>query len=203
MAHQWLTLAPPVGVDRHGDYRCHADDAPALAHLEVRGVEPHIGPLAGERPVEELADPLVDILAQLRDRALGDAREPHGLHQFVHPARGDPADPRLLNDRHERLFRSPAWLEEAGKVRALPQLRHPQVQRAQTGIESALSIPVSVGRASLGALVAPGTDDALDVGLHDQLKHRLGDGAEEIAIVLLLKQLGEAHSGLGHRGFLR
>ena len=60
--------------------------AAALAHLEVGRVEPEIGPLAGERALEEGVHPLVDVLAQLGDRALGDAGHAHGLHQIVDPA---------------------------------------------------------------------------------------------------------------------
>jgi len=67
MAHQWLTLAAPVGIHGHGDYCGDGDDAPALAHLQVGGVEPHIRPVAGERAVQELAHAVVDVLAQLGD----------------------------------------------------------------------------------------------------------------------------------------
>lgn len=47
---------------------------------------------------------------------------------------------RLLDHRNQRLFRGFPGLEEAGKIAALPELRRPQVQRAQAGIESPLSI---------------------------------------------------------------
>ena len=57
----------PFGVGGHGDYRRDRHDAPALAHLQTGGVEPEIGPVAGQGTVQKLADPLVDILAQLRD----------------------------------------------------------------------------------------------------------------------------------------
>src|SRR5690606_22086858 len=130
--------------------------------------------LAGERPVQELADPLIDVLAQLRHRALRDAAEAHRLHQFVDPAGGHAADPRFLNDGYQRLFRRLARLEEAGEIAALPELRHPKVQGAQTGIESALSIPVAPGRAFTAALMPAGADQAVDIALHDQLQDGLG-----------------------------
>src|SRR5512134_529440 len=56
-------LAPPVGVDRHRDHRGNRDDPTALADLQIGRVEPDIGPVAGERAFEELADALVDLLA--------------------------------------------------------------------------------------------------------------------------------------------
>ena len=62
--------------------------------------------------------------------------------QLIDPARRDAANPRLLDDGHQCLFRGLAGLQETGEVAALPKLGHLQVQRAQTGIESALSIPV-------------------------------------------------------------
>ena len=94
-------------------------------------------------------------------------------------------------------------LEEAREVRALPQLWHPQVQRAEPGVEEPIAIAVAVGGASLGPFVATGANDALHIGFDDQLEDRLGDGAEKVALVMLLKQLGQAHGGLGHRGSLR
>lgn len=82
----------------------------------------------------------------------------------------------------------------------MPELRHLQVQRAQTGVEGALSVPVAPGRALAVALMPPGADQALDIGLHDQLQHRLGDGAQKVALVVLCEKLGKVHVRLGHRG---
>src|ERR1700722_5175511 len=46
-------LAPSFGVGGHSGYRGDRDDASPLAHLEVGRIEPQIGPVALERPVEE------------------------------------------------------------------------------------------------------------------------------------------------------
>src|SRR5207302_7769764 len=54
-------LAPAVGVGGHGDYCRNRDDAAALALLQVSRVEPQIGPLAGQRPVEKGMHALVDL----------------------------------------------------------------------------------------------------------------------------------------------
>src|SRR4051812_32656248 len=93
-------LAPPLAVDRHGDYRRDRHDPAALPDLQVRRVQPEVRPLPLQRAGEEGVHALVDVLAQLGDRALRDAREPHGLHEIVHPPGRDPADPRLLDDGH-------------------------------------------------------------------------------------------------------
>ena len=73
-------------------------------------------------------------------------------------------------------------------------------RRGETGIERALTIPVPPCRSFAAALVAPSTDQAVDIGLHDQLQHRLGDSAKEIALVMLGHKLGQVHVRLGHRG---
>jgi hypothetical protein len=112
-------LAPPVGVDRHRD----GHDAAALALPETGGVEPEIGPGAFERTVEKGADPLVDVLAELGDLALGDAGEAHGLHEIVDAVGRVAADPSLLDDGDQRFLAGLARLEEGREVRALAQLR--------------------------------------------------------------------------------
>jgi len=76
-------LAPSIGVGGDGDYGRDRDDAPALAHLEVSRVEPDIGPVPLQRALQEGPDALVDLLAQLRDLALRDAAQPHGLDEVV------------------------------------------------------------------------------------------------------------------------
>src|SRR5262245_33181177 len=63
-------LAPAFGGDGDGDYCSDRDDAAAVAHIKVGGVEPQIWPLAIERAVEEGSDPLIDVFAQLGDLAL-------------------------------------------------------------------------------------------------------------------------------------
>ena len=93
-------LAPALAVHGDGDYGGDRDDPAALALAQVGGIEPQVRPLALQRPAQEGPDPLVDLLAQLRDRALGDAGEAHGLDEVVHPAGRDAADPGLLDHRH-------------------------------------------------------------------------------------------------------
>ena len=70
-------------------------------------------------------------------------------------------------------------LKEAREVAALPQLRHPQVQCAQTGIKGALSIPVALGGVFTAALVPSGNELAVDIGIHNQLPNSLGDAAQK------------------------
>ena len=98
-------LAPTVAVDADGDDDRHRHDPAGLADLHVGRVEPEIGPVAFDRPVEKRLHPAVDLLAQPAHLALGDAghahqcqrhrsvpagtaiiRSPRGLDEFIHRA---------------------------------------------------------------------------------------------------------------------
>ena len=180
-----------LGVGGHGDYRRDRDDAAALALLEVGGVQPEIRPLAGKRAVEEGVDAVVDVLAQLADRALADPGQPHRLHQVVHAPGRDAADPGLLDHRHQRLLRRLPGLEEGREVAALPQLRDAQLQAAEPRVQRPVAIAVAVGRAIAGALVPTGADQPFHIGLHQQLHHGLGHAAQEVAVSGFGQQLGQ------------
>jgi len=171
----------------------------SLALLEVRRVQPEIGPVAHKRPIQEGTHPLVDVLAQLGDRALADAAQPHGLHQVVHTPGGHAADPGLLDHRHQGFLRRLARLQERREVAALPQLGNAQLQAAEPGVQRPVAIAVAIGRALAGTLVATGTDQSLHVGLHQQLHHGLGHGTQEIAVSGFGQKLGQWQCVLGHR----
>lgn len=97
-------LAPPLRVRCDGDYGRDGHDAPALTDLQVCGVEPDIGPLSGDRAVQELADALVYVLAELGHRALRDATQPHRLYQIVDAPGRDASDPCFLDDSDQGLL---------------------------------------------------------------------------------------------------
>lgn len=63
-------------------------------------------------------------------------------------------------------------------VAANTEGRREIIGSAQTSVESAFAIPVAPSCAVAAAFVAPGTDQAVDIGLHDQLKNSLGDAAQ-------------------------
>lgn len=184
-------LALALGVDGDRYYRGDADDASALADLEIGRIEPEIGPVAGERPLEEGMHTLVDVLAQLRDRRLRYAGHAHGLDQLVDAPRADAGDPCLLDHRDQRLLDGLARLQEAGEVGAGPELGDLQVERAEPGVQRTVTVAVAPGRALAGSLVPAGADNAVDIGLHDQLQHALSDAAQEIAVSGLRHQLGK------------
>jgi hypothetical protein len=177
--------------------------AAGVAHLEVGGVEPQIRPFAFDPAIEEGADAHVDVLAERRDLALRDAAHAHRLDQLVDLARRDALDPRLLDDRDERLLGRLARLQEAREVAAAAQLRDLQLERPEPGLEVALAITVAVRRPLVAALVAPGADQSLSIELHQPLQHRLGQLLQKIPAAALLQQLEKCHSLLGHRVHLQ
>eukprot|EP01137_Pigoraptor_chileana_P013759 Opistho-2@67633 len=184
-------LAPALGVDGHGDYRGDTDDPPPLAHLEIGGIEPEVGPVAGKRSLEKGMDALIDVLAQLRHGGLGDAGHAHCLHQLIDAPGADASDPCLLDDRDQRLLDGLPGLQKAGKVGAGPQLGDLQVERAEPGIEAAVTVAIAPGRALAGAFVPASADETVDIGLHNDLQHALGDRAQEISISGLRHQFSK------------
>jgi hypothetical protein len=97
VAHRYMQIEgmaefTPLAINGYG----------RLALLEVSRIKPQIRPLTLERTAEEGVDPLVDVVAQLRDLALGDAGGAHRLRQFLDPARRYAADPRLNKDVKRR-----------------------------------------------------------------------------------------------------
>jgi len=64
---------------------------------------------------------------------------------------------------------------------------------------SSVRSPVTVapGGPLAVALVTPGADQPLDIGLHQQLQHRLSHGSQKISLTSLLQQLGQYQSLFG------
>ena len=57
-------LAPAVGIDADRDDDRDGDDAATAADLQVGGVDPEVGPVTLDGPLEERLHPAVDLLAQ-------------------------------------------------------------------------------------------------------------------------------------------
>jgi hypothetical protein len=66
--------------------------APALALREVGRVQPQIRPIADKGAIEEGVHAIIGVAAELADRVLADAGQPHRLHQLVDAAGGDVAE---------------------------------------------------------------------------------------------------------------
>src|SRR5436190_20382313 len=88
-------------------------------------------------------------------------------------------------------FLALASFEKRREITSLSQLWDTQLQRPEAGVEGAVAVPIAPGGTLAAALVAPGADQPLDVGLHQQLQHCLRHGSQKIALASLLQQLGQ------------
>jgi hypothetical protein len=60
------------------------------------------------------------------------------------------------------------------------------VERAQPSVERPVAVAVAPGEPIGRALVPSRADEAIDVGLHQDLQHGLGHRPQEIAVAALL-----------------
>src|ERR1700683_136960 len=119
------------------------DDAMVAAHFDVGRVDPRAldpGAVALERAIEKGFHPIVDLLAQPRHLALGDASAAHRPDEVVDRAGRHALHIGLLNDRVQRLLGHPPPLPEAREVRALAKLGDAQLDRSG----SRLPVPIAV-----------------------------------------------------------
>jgi hypothetical protein len=70
-------------------------------------------------------------------------------------------------------------------------MRNAQLQHAETRVERAVAVAVAPGGALAATLVAAGANQPLDLGLHQQLQHRLRHGSQKVALASLLQQFGQ------------
>ena len=80
-------FAPAVGVHAHGDDDGGGNDAVVAPDLDVGGVQPDVGLIALDRAGEEGVHALINLAAQARDLALGDAITAHGFDQIINLTR--------------------------------------------------------------------------------------------------------------------
>ena len=105
-------FAAPVGIHSDGYYHGHRDDAVVLAHLQPGRVDPQIGPVAFDGPLQKGVDLGVDVGAKPRHFALrypraahveADAKRPSGLAQAHRPNALKCLAHRLPGSRRPRL----------------------------------------------------------------------------------------------------
>jgi len=172
------------------------------ADLHVSGVEPHIGPVAFERSVEEGLDPFVDLLAQPRHLALGHARAAHRPDQVVDRARRHALDIGLLDHRGQRLLGHPPRLEKAQKVRAFAKLGNAQLDRPGPRLPVSVAIAVALDEPVGRALAMPRPGPGAHLKLHQPLGGEADHLAQDIRIRGLLHKRAKVHHLVGHWGFL-
>lgn len=161
-----------------------------------------VRPLALDRPVEERAHALVDLLAEPADLALRHAGAAHRLDEVINRAGRDALNVGLLDHSRERLLGHASRLQKARKVAALAQLRDAQLDRAGARLPVTVAIAVALDQ-SLGALLTVGrAGQATDLQLQQPFGRKADHLAQQIRVGALLHQPAQGHHLVGHRGSL-
>jgi hypothetical protein len=192
-------------MDAVGDHQGLVADPAGLPDPLHLGVQPQVRIRAGQWPLPEDLDLLVQATAQPRDLILAHVVQPQLLDQPVDLAGGDPVDIGLLDHRDQGLFGPPARLQKRREVTTLPQPGDGQLQLPNPGVPTARPIAIALGLAALrGALTKLGAGQHTDLGLH-QLSDQPGHAvAQHISVLIgheLVDQVSSGHpEPLGHRG---
>jgi len=139
---QHLTSA--IVADTDGYYRRGRHNPTALARLDVRRIEPQIWKFTLDRSVEKGVHPLVDLLDQSADGALGNACSAHGLHKVIHRSGRNALDIGFLDHCGQRLLGSAAGFKEGWEIRSLAQPWDLQSDMAGSRLPGALPITVAL-----------------------------------------------------------
>ena len=141
---QDLTL--PVGIDPRRHHHADVDDATTLPNLLGQAVQPHVGiGTAVQGTTQETLHHFVQLHADARHLAAGDAVATQGLDQVIHPPSGDALHIGLLDDGRQGFLPAPPRFQQAGEVVALPHLGNVQLHGADAGIPGAVAVAVAVG----------------------------------------------------------
>ena len=197
----------PLAGRRHAgrDEGRHRHDPPALADLDVGGIEPQIGVrLVTERAGAERLDLGVERRADPADLTPAERGDAEGLDEILDPPRRHAEHIGLLDDREEGSLGPPARLQEAREVRAVANARDGQVHRAHPSVPAPVAIPVAAGQSTFRVALTLGYPGQFgDLGLHDRVGEHPDALPQEVGIALgdrLADRLEHGHPVLGHCG---
>src|SRR5690606_14352510 len=97
-------------------------------------------------------------------------------------------------------LRPPSRLEQAGKVRPLPEFGDPEIHRAHPGFPLTGSIPIAVGGALIRTLVPIGTHFSAHFELHQGLAENRDGFSKKVGIMhsVLAQKLFKCDAKIGH-----
>src|SRR5437868_4846067 len=170
--------------------------------LHVGGIQPDIGPIALQWPVEEGGDLAVNLAAQPADLALRDAGHAHRLDQFVDGAGRYALHVGLLDHCGQSLLGHPARLQESRKIAPLAQLRYAQLDRACAGLPVAIAVSIAVVDPLGAAFAMTSAGQPLDLPRHQTLCRKADHLAQQVDLGTLLQKRPKAHHLRGHRRVL-
>lgn len=107
---------------------------------------------------------------------------------------------RFLDHGHQSFLRPPSRLEQAGKVRPLPEFGDPEIHRAHPGFPLTGSIPIAVGGALIRTLVPIGTHFSAHFELHQGLAENRDGFSKKVGIMhsVLAQKLFKCDAKIGH-----
>ena len=203
----------PIAVHAGREQDDGIDHAPTFADFHRQRVGGDEGEGAGlvQGAVAELFDVLVQRRRHPADLRLREAVDAEGLDELVHAAGGDTGEVAVRDDCDQSRFGAFAPLEQPlGEVGAGAELGDGDVDRADAGVEVAVTVavalsgPVRAGSAVLGADNSvrvrgqQGVDHVLQQAAH-QIRGRFGQGFTEQAV--RVDNMGSGHRDDSVRGF--
>ena len=165
-------FATAIAIHAHRHHRGTGGDllGLALAAIEIRGIQVHIGVAAAlQWPIQEGLHLLVDLLTDATHLRLGDAAlGAQRRHQGIDLAGGDAVDVGLHDHRVQGLIDPAARLQDRGNEAAGSQFGDLQREITHLGGEGAGAVAVAIPQALVGSLMALSTKEGGNLQL-DQL----------------------------------
>ena len=197
-------FAEAVPIDADGVHDADVDRAAALPALDLERVEGDVRIRgAVERPGAEVLDDLIERLRQPRDLALRHPFDAELLHQLLDPAGGHAGQVGVGDHRHERLLRAPAGPQQpVREVRALPELRHCELDRADARVPVAFAVAVAPVAPLRRTLTVGRAAERVDLRPHQRLREVLHHRPQQVRarlLELLAQPARDVHRMLDHR----
>src|SRR5690606_14331855 len=163
------------------------------------GVDPQIGPLPLDGPVEKGLYLLVDLFAQAGYLAFGDTRHAHGFYKIINGSGRYALDVGLLNYRRQSLLGHAARIQEAREVAAGAKLWNAQLNGARPCLPVPVAIAVALGQSEAILLAIARASLRADLQRHQLLGSEADHLPEQIGISALLNERAQVHHIFGHR----
>ena len=147
----------------------------------------------------------VELLADARDLAIGDALAAKRLHEVLDTTGGDVLHVGVLHDGEQDPLAATAGFEQGGEGAALPHLRDLQLQGAHAGVARPGPVTVAVGDPLRVALARAGPGLGGYLGHHRCLHQHPRPLAQEVEVCvrrILAQQIQHVHPVLVHRRHL-
>ena len=151
------------------------------ADFQIGGVEPEKPPVALDRALAKLLNPLIEFPADSGPLAAREVRRAQRSGESLHASSGNTLHPSLPNDAEQGLFDETAPFQELGKAAAFPELGNQQFEVADAGFPAPFPIAVALIGSSGTALVRSGADESDHFLFHDPIQRTTHELMQKIA----------------------